>query len=57
VASKKFKTNSGGHLSIYVNWRPEPIEIGEGGTYETDDKRELAALKACFEVSEVKGAK
>lgn len=57
MASKKFKSNLGGHVSIYVPWRPEPIEILEGETYETDDKQELEALKASSEVYEVKDSK
>jgi len=52
--AKKFKSNLGGHVSIYVPWRPEPIEILEGQAYETEDKQELQALKASSEVFEVK---
>lgn len=57
MASKTFKANQGGHVSIYVPWRPEPIEILEGGAYATDDKRELEALRASSEVHEVKGTR
>jgi hypothetical protein len=53
---KRFQTRSGGHVSIYVPWRNTPIEIMEGGTYETDDRRELEALKGSPEVVEVKEA-
>lgn len=55
--ARKFKASSGGHVSIYVPWRPTPIEILEGGTYETDDKAELEALKGSPEVVEVKDSK
>ena len=55
--SKKFKAGSGGHISIFVPWRPTPIEILEGGTYETADKAELEALKDSPEVVEVKQRK
>jgi hypothetical protein len=54
MASKRFKVTTGGHVSIYVPWRPEPIEILEGDTYETGDKAEIEALKGSPEVSEVK---
>jgi hypothetical protein len=57
ATAKKFKTASGGHLSIYVPWRPEPIEIPADGTYETADKRELDALKGAPEAVEVKESK
>jgi hypothetical protein len=53
-SSKKFKSNSGGHVRIYVDWRPEPIDVPADGDYETSDKDELDALKASSEVSEVK---
>ena len=55
--AKKFKANSGGHVSIYVPGQPKPIEILEGGTYETADKAELEALAGSPEVAEVKAAK
>lgn len=55
--SKKFKANSGGHVSIIVPWRPTPIEILEGGTYETGDRAEIDALRGSPEVSEVKDTK
>ena len=53
----KFKSASGGHVAVYVDWRPDPIHIGEGETVEHDDKRILAALRSSPEVVEVKGKK
>jgi hypothetical protein len=55
--AKLFKTGSGGHISIYVPWRPEPIEIMEGGTIETADEREIDALNGSPECVEVKRSK
>jgi hypothetical protein len=49
----KFKSNGGGHVSLYVPWRETPVEVPADGHYETDDKQELKALRACAEVSEV----
>jgi hypothetical protein len=55
--AKRFRSVGGGHVSVFVPWRPDPLEIPEGGTYETDDKRELDVLQASSEVVEVKGKK
>lgn len=55
--ARKFKATSGGHISIIVPWRPTPIEILDGGTYETGDRAEIDALRGSPEVSEVKDSK
>lgn len=52
--SKRFESRFGGHVSIYVPWRPTPIEIGESQTYETEDSDELQALKDSPEAVEIK---
>lgn len=52
--SKKFKSNTGGHVSIIVDWRSTPIELPAVGDYETSDKAEIQALKDSPEVVEVK---
>lgn len=57
ATAKKFKSSTGGHVSIYVAWRPDPIELPADGTYETSDKREVDALRASAEATEVKQKK
>lgn len=51
----KYRSNSGGHVRIWVNYRPETIDIPATGEYETTDEQELESLRASSEVSEVKG--
>jgi hypothetical protein len=53
LTAKKFKARSGGHVSIYVPWRPTPIEIMEGETVEHDDRATIRALQGSPEVVEV----
>jgi hypothetical protein len=55
--AKKFKSASGGHVSLFVGFRPTPLEVPADGTYETSDKDEIAALRAAPEVVEVKDKK
>lgn len=55
--ARKFKTHSGGHLSVYVPWQPAPIEIMEGETIETADPLVIEALESSPEVVEVKAGK
>jgi hypothetical protein len=51
----KFESVSGGHVRIFRQDSPSSlIDIDEGGTYETDDKGEIQALKDSSEVREVK---
>jgi pyocin large subunit-like protein len=53
----KFRSVSGGHVRIYRQDNPSGlIDIDEGGSYETDDKGEIQALKDSTEVEEVKGS-
>lgn len=49
----KFQSRSGGHVSIYVSWSPNPIELQADGVYQTTDDRELEALRASSEAAEV----
>lgn len=54
MSEKTFKSNTGGHVSIYVDWRETPIEIPADGTIETGDKATIQALRDSPEVTEVK---
>lgn len=49
-----FRSKTGGHLSLYVSWRPEPIELFGDRSYETADSREITALTTCPEVEEAR---
>ena len=50
----KFKSVGGGHVQVFFHDRPSlPINIDEGGFYETDDKDEIQALKDSPEVEAV----
>ena len=49
----KFQSVNGGHVQIFRQDNPSnPINIDEGGFYETDDKEEIQALKDSPEVME-----
>lgn len=50
----KFQSASGGHVSIYVGWQPEPLELHEGVVADIDDSRVVKAFRASPEVAEVK---
>jgi hypothetical protein len=53
--SHRFKSNTGGHVRIWVNLdAPKMIDVPASGTYTTEDKDEIDALKAADQVSEVK---
>jgi hypothetical protein len=52
--AKQFRSTTGGHVSIYVPWRADPIEVPAEGTYETDDKQEIEALQAADQVADQK---
>jgi hypothetical protein len=52
---RKFRSVSGGHVKIIRQDQPSiPIDIDEGGTYETDDRAQIQALQDSPEVEEVK---
>lgn len=46
----KFKSASGGAITIFIQGRPDPIYLEEGKAYETDDKETVKALKAHSDV-------
>lgn len=46
----KFRSASGGAVTIFIQGRPDPIYLEEGKTYETDDKATVQALKAHSDV-------
>jgi hypothetical protein len=51
----KFRSVQGGHVKIIRQDQPSiPIDIDEGGSYETDDKAQIQALRDSPEVEEVK---
>lgn len=54
----KFNTSGGTHLTIFRPDAPSsPIHIDENGSYETDDKAEIQALRDSPEVEEVRQEK
>ena len=46
----KFKSATGGEVTIFIQGRPDPIYLVAGKAYETDDKATVEALKAHSDV-------
>ena len=54
---KSYKTNSGGHVRLYLGeggTHVTVVDVPAGGEYTTEDEQEQEALDASSEVSEVK---
>lgn len=53
--ARRFKLNSESGVTVFgISSRPEGLRLEPGSHYTTEDKEEIAALKASMDVSEVK---